>query len=71
MRAAVRWGRFRAVQPETIVTIRRVEEYLPMRRKKPDLIMALAVLIGLGVLVTELTHGQAFASQTKGSSVSR
>ncbi|MCW8918426.1 MAG: hypothetical protein OQL08_06385 [Gammaproteobacteria bacterium] len=42
-----------------------------MRRKKPDLIVVLVVLIGLGVLVTEITHGQAFASQTRGSSVSR
>ena len=34
-----------------------------MRRKKPDLIMVLAVLIGFGVLVTEVTYGKAFSPQ--------
>ncbi len=34
-----------------------------MRRKKPDLMVVLAVLIGLGVLVTEVTYGNVFPPQ--------
>lgn len=34
-----------------------------MRRKKPDLLMVLAVLIGFGVLATEATYGQIFSPQ--------
>jgi hypothetical protein len=37
-----------------------------MRRKKPDLMVVLAVLIGLGVLVTEITYGQTFSSSPTG-----
>jgi hypothetical protein len=42
-----------------------------MRRRKPDLIVVLAVLIGLGVLVTEITHGQTFSVQPQGSLATR
>lgn len=43
-----------------------------MRRKKPDLIVVLAVLIGLGVVVTEVTYGQIFSPQAeKTAQVSR
>jgi len=33
-----------------------------MKRKKPDLLVVLAVIIGMGMLATELTYGGAFAS---------
>jgi hypothetical protein len=33
-----------------------------MRKKKPDLMLVLAVLIGFGVLVTEMAHGEIFSS---------
>jgi hypothetical protein len=36
-----------------------------MRRKKPDLIVVLAVLIGFGVLVTEVTYGEIFSPQAE------
>jgi hypothetical protein len=39
-----------------------------MRRKKPDLLVVLAVLIGLGVLVTEVTYGQIFTPKVAESS---
>ena len=43
-----------------------------MRRKKPDLMVVLAVLIGFGVLVTEVTYGQVFSPQAeKATMVSR
>jgi hypothetical protein len=42
-----------------------------MRRKKPDLMVVLAVLIGLGVVVTEITYGQTFSSQSARTSQSR
>ena len=43
-----------------------------MRRKKPDLMVVLAVLIGFGVLVTEVTYGQVFTpSVEKVTMVSR
>jgi len=42
-----------------------------MRRKKPDLIVVLAVLIGLGMLVTEVTYGEVFAPQLQKAKVSR
>lgn len=42
-----------------------------MRKKKPDLMVVLAVLIGLGVLVTEITYGQTFSSQTVRATQSR
>lgn len=42
-----------------------------MRRKRPDMIMVLAVLIGLGVLATEVTYGQSFAPEAKKVELSR
>lgn len=36
-----------------------------MRRKKPDLIVVLAVLIGFGVLVTEVTYGDIFSPKVE------
>jgi hypothetical protein len=42
-----------------------------MRRKKPDLMLVLAVLIGLGVLVTEVTYGSVFSPQVGSATVSR
>jgi hypothetical protein len=40
-----------------------------MRRKKPDLMVVLAVLIGFGVLVTEVTYGQIFTPQAAKTTV--
>ena len=40
-----------------------------MRRKKPDLIVVLAVLIGFGVLFTEVTYGQIFSPQAERTTV--
>ncbi len=40
-----------------------------MRRKKPDLMVVLAVLIGFGVLVTEVTYGQIFSPQADKTTV--
>ena len=42
-----------------------------MRRKKPDLMVVLAVMIGLGVLVTEVTYGQVFSPQAQSTVTSR
>jgi hypothetical protein len=42
-----------------------------MRRKKPDLMVVLAVLIGMGVLVTEITYGQVFSQQQQKITASR
>lgn len=42
-----------------------------MRRKKPDLLVVLAALIGFGVLLTEMTYGAAFAPQVQKAEVSR
>ncbi len=42
-----------------------------MRRKKPDILMVLAVVIGLGVLVTEVTYGQVFSPEGQKTTVSR
>ena len=36
-----------------------------MIRKKPDLMVVLAVLIGFGVLVTEVTYGVIFEPQAE------
>ena len=36
-----------------------------MKRKKPDLIVVLAVLIGFGVLATEVTYGQIFTPKAQ------
>lgn len=33
-----------------------------MRKRKPDLMVVLAALIGFGVLVTEMAHGEIFGS---------
>lgn len=41
-----------------------------MRRRKPDLIMVLAVMIGLGVLVTEVTYGSVFSPAVEKTIVS-
>lgn len=40
-----------------------------MRRKKPDLMVVLAVLIGFGVLVTEVTYGQIFSPSAERTTV--
>jgi hypothetical protein len=42
-----------------------------MRKRKPDLMVVLAVLIGLGVLVTEVTYGQTFSPEVNRTTVSR
>lgn len=42
-----------------------------MRRKKPDLMVVLAVLIGLGVLVTEVTYGEVFSPSAQSTTMSR
>lgn len=42
-----------------------------MRRKKPDLMVVLAVLIGFGVLVTEVTYGHVFVPQADKLEASR
>jgi hypothetical protein len=42
-----------------------------MKRKKPDLIVVLAVMIGLGVLVTEMTYGQVFSVSSQKITASR
>ena len=42
-----------------------------MRRKKPDLLVVLAALIGFGMLVTEVTYGQIFSPQAEKTIVSR
>jgi hypothetical protein len=40
-----------------------------MRRKKPDLMVVLAVMIGLGVLVTEVTYGNVLSSPAQKTTV--
>ncbi|MEN8169774.1 MAG: hypothetical protein ABFS08_06080 [Pseudomonadota bacterium] len=42
-----------------------------MRKRKPDLMVVLAVLIGLGVMVTEVTYGKAFSPEVNRTTVSR
>lgn len=38
-----------------------------MKRKKPDLILVLAMFIGMGVLLTEISYGQVFDVQAEKS----
>ena len=42
-----------------------------MRRKKPDLMVVLAVLIGMGVLATEITYGEVFSPQAQKAEITR
>lgn len=42
-----------------------------MRRKKPDLMVVLAVLIGMGVLVTEITYGEVFSPKVGNTEITR